>query len=76
MYSEIFICQCNSIEHQISITKEEEDIYVLIHLSPKPFLERIIHATKYVFGYRCKYGDWDELILKEEDKQKIIKILS
>ena len=65
---EILICACHSTEHQIVIQKDEEDrmLYCSIHLSPMPWYKRIVNGIKYIFGYRCKYGDFDEFIFNEK----------
>lgn len=60
-------CACSSNEHQISLESDEwegkKDLYLAIHLSQsQPWYKRIVQAIKYVFGYRCKYGNFDEFI--------------
>ena len=80
MQQETLICQCNSIEHQISFNwiedKElEGEVYMEIHLAKLSFWDRLKHGVKYIFGYRCMYGDFDEVILKKEDVHKIEKIV-
>ena len=52
---ELFICECNSIEHQIvmSYFEDEKEVYCNVHLKPeRNVLKRIIHAVKYIFGHR------------------------
>jgi len=68
---EILVCACHSTEHQIVIQKDEEEnvLYCSIHLCPLPWYERIVNGIKYIFGYRCKYGDFDEFIF---DKNHVI----
>lgn len=70
---EILICACHSTEHQIVIQKDEEDnvLYCSIHLSPLPWYKRIVNGIKYIFGYRCKYGDFEEFLF---DKKHITKL--
>ena len=46
-----------------------------IHLAKLSFWDRLKHDIKYIFGYRCMYGDFDEVILKKEDVHKIEKIV-
>lgn len=77
---ETLICQCHSIEHQISFNwvecKDlEGEVYMEIHLSKLSFWERLKHGIKYIFGYRCMYGDFDEVILKKEDVNKLERIV-
>jgi hypothetical protein len=49
---------------------------VHIFLSPDPWWQRIINAVKYVFGYKCRYGHFDEFLLRREDCDKFIALLS
>lgn len=70
----LFICSCCTTEHQFIVFKEPEDNTVVfsIHLSSKPFLKRVVHALRYIFGYRCEYGDFDEVILNEKQIKELI----
>lgn len=71
---ELLRCKCHSNEHIIIVDyfEEDDEFYIDIHLTPLSFFERIIHAIKYIFGYRSKYGDFDTIILGSEDINKII----
>lgn len=71
--SEILICDCNSTEHQIVIHYDEEDniVYCHIHLSKRPFFKRVWGALKYIFGYSCRFGHWDEFLFGEEHIEKL-----
>lgn len=70
---ELLLCECESAEHQILFTyyPEEEEVYVQFHLRHLPWHLRLVQALKYVFGYKCKYGCFDEVILH---KSKLIKL--
>lgn len=35
---------------------------------------RIINAIKYIFGYRSRYGHFDEFIFQKKDAHKLVKI--
>lgn len=80
--TEICICKCNSIEHQVVFTyftdnKEiEGDVYMTIHLIPDSFLKRLINGIKYIFGHRSKYGDFDEFIFNRKDADKLQKVVN
>lgn len=74
---ELFICECNSIEHQIvmSYFEDEKEVYCNVHLKPeRNVLKRIIHAVKYIFGHRSAYGDLTNLfsILKMQIGCKVL----
>lgn len=60
---QIIICDCNSPEHQLIVTSDEDFIYLHIHLIKRGFWSRVKYAIKYIFGYKCKYGAWDEILL-------------
>lgn len=61
---ELLLCSCNSTEHSciISSIEDEPVIYLNVHLCKQPFFERLKYGIKYIFGYRSKYGDFDEFI--------------
>ena len=70
---EIMICRCHSTEHQIVVSYNEEDkmLYLHIHLAERSFWRRLKYGLKYIFGYHCKYGHWDEFIFNENDADKL-----
>lgn len=40
----------------------------------KNIFKRIFTAIKYIFGYKSKYGHFDEFIFKHQDKNKLQEI--
>ena len=68
MLPAVLICDCSSREHQIIIEHDNEDklTYCHIHLVKHGFWRRLKAGLKYIFGYKCRYGQWDEFILKPE----------
>jgi hypothetical protein len=72
----ILICDCGSIEHQIVIQQDEEEglIYCHIYLSNRSFFGRLKYGIKYIFGYKCRYGHWDEFIFKPEHAPKLLEL--
>lgn len=78
MKREIFICSCYSLEHQVAFWYDTEDnlLYVQPHLiTHRNLLKRFYVALKYMFGYRSRFGEWDETILSGEDQKKLYDIL-
>ncbi|MFW6281297.1 MAG: hypothetical protein ACOC1O_00705 [bacterium] len=70
----IMICKCESPEHQVLIWYDEEDgdFYCEPHLTThRNFFQRLWYGLKYAFGYKSKYGSWDEMIFKEEDLKEL-----
>jgi len=71
--TEILLCRCYSAEHQILVHHSEDDkeLYLSIHLAERNFWRRLKFGLKYIFGYHCKYGHWDEFIFNENDAEKL-----
>ena len=78
MIDEILICACSSDEHQIILHKDEEDkvVYCTIHLVKLSFWNRLLAAIKYVFGYKCKYGNFEEIILDKRHVNKLENLVN
>ena len=58
--NKLFVCECGSIEHQVILThnKKDNELYLSIHLTNyRNIFKRIIVAIKYIFCYKCKYGN-------------------
>ena len=74
----ILICACHNSEHQILIHKDiiDGEVYMDIHLAKRSFLERLIYGIKYIFGYQCKYGAFDEFIFKKEHSKQLIDVVN
>ena len=74
--AEILVCECSSREHQIVIEYEPEDnlVYCSIHLTNNGFFSRFKTAIKYLFGYKCRYGHWDEFIFRVNHADKLEEI--
>jgi len=67
-------CSCYSPEHQMIFKYvhdkfiEEDQIYMRTHLiTYKNVWKRTWRSLKYIFGYKCRYGQFDEVILKTKD---------
>lgn len=72
-------CKCESAEHTIRFVedKNENEISVEIQLSQyMNVFQRIWNSIKYICGYKCKYGHWDVTLIKNEDRERIIKLLA
>ena len=71
--TEILLCRCHSDEHQILVRhcKDDKELYLSVHLAEHSFWRRLKNGLKYIFGYHCKYGHWDEFIFNENDADKL-----
>jgi hypothetical protein len=78
METEILLCDCCSTEHQILFHhfKDDDDgldeVYVSVHLYNRSFWSRL----KYLFGYKSKFGAWDEVIIPRNKFKEMAEKLS
>jgi len=75
LQKEILRCSCHSKEHELEFAYDDEFFYCFIHLATLPFWERVKNGIKYIFGYRCTYGDFDEMIFEEQQLSKLSQII-
>lgn len=72
---DICVCECSSVEHQIVFSRfsdvDEKEVFASIHLIKLNFWKRLVYAIKYLFGYKCKYGAFEEFIFRPEDADKL-----
>ena len=77
---EIFICECNSTEHQIVFLHEADEdfpmVYVHVHLNKKPFKERLKYAFLYLLGRKSRYGAFDEFIFNPDDAERLQSVVN
>lgn len=79
--TEFFKCVCESNEHTVMFELDRFDpLYTELSISIflnqyRGFFRRLLIAVKYLFGYKCKYGHWDCVLLKSEDTDRLIKLL-
>ena len=73
---EVFICDCHSLEHHFVLWYDEEDneLHLTVHLVARAqWWKRIMPALRYIFGYNGRYGEYDNVILQPEDRDRLIK---
>ena len=71
-------CECHSPEHlfKISFDPDDGELYMTVHLSNwYPWYKRVWTAVKYAFGYKCKYGNFDELLVDREKREELFQIV-
>lgn len=71
------ICECNSFDHQVIYwySDDYKALYVYVHLAPRQFWTRLRYAVRYLFGYKSRFGAWDELIFDSENFDKLYGFL-
>jgi hypothetical protein len=72
----ILLCACSSSEHQIIIHPSLDDpedklYYCTIHLQSYGLFKRLLLGIRYIFGYKCKYGHWEEFILDSRHVEQL-----
>lgn len=70
-----FECACYSPEHMLRFTLADDELYAYVFLRPEPLLARLWKAVKYIFGYQCRYGHFDEFVLRPEDAERLSYLL-
>lgn len=74
-----FECQCSDPEHTLRFTFDDDKecpmVYASVFLSECPWYQRIWKAFKYIFGYKCAYGHFQECILQAKDADRLIAII-
>lgn len=80
MNTEILLGECHSPDHQYLFCYIEDDttaeVSIQPHLVKRPFLSRVLYAFKYIFGYKCRYGAWDEFVIDKKDIPKFQKVIA
>jgi hypothetical protein len=77
MNEELLLCQCGNPAHQLILfyddTPHDPAVYVSVHLSQnRNFFKRLLYGLRYIFfNRRSAYGDFDEVILRPEDADKL-----
>lgn len=66
----LLVCNCSSKEHQLVFSKfdDEDQVYITVHLSKVSFWKRL----RYLFGRKCKYGAFEEVITSVDKLQDIV----
>ena len=76
MYHNLFVCKCNSVEHQFVVSQfdDEEEVYISVRLNAYGnVFQRLWRALKYVFN--IDDAEYSEVILDKENQQKFIELL-
>ena len=73
--NEFFVCACHNFEHQFILIYDNDYniIYMQIHLNTcNNIFKRIGIAIKYIFGYKSRFGEFDEFIISADDKERLL----
>lgn len=68
-------CSCRSPEHAVRFARDEDFIYMTFFLDCAPWHRRLWNAVRYVMGYKCRYGHFDEVVLGRDEVARLLEIL-
>jgi hypothetical protein len=51
-------------------------VYSHVHLNKRPFRERLKYGIKYIFGYKSRYGAFDEFIFNPDDAERLQSLVN
>jgi hypothetical protein len=79
MKYDYFECDCQSPEHRLVFIdtndeyyKNEPRVYTEVYLNNyRGFFKRILVAIKYILGYKCRYGHFDNFELNSNDINRL-----
>jgi hypothetical protein len=76
-----FTCSCSTSEHvfRVSFFRSDDpldrELFVSVFLQEFGFFRRCWEALKYALGYKCRYGHWEEILIKDDDVGRLINLL-
>lgn len=77
----ILKCDCSSPEHTVFVemhrwtSDPEPTFYIFTSLSDMRFFKRLWLGIKYIFGYKCRYGQYQETVVFLEEMVEFHKAL-
>jgi hypothetical protein len=77
--NELFICECYNAEHQFILNYDEDDntLSLQVHLrNYRSFFKRLVTGIKYIFGYKSRFGSFDEILINPDDKERLINVVN
>jgi len=77
---ELILCKCGSMEHQIVFiwfdNDDDKEVFAQVHLTTnKTFWKRIISGVRYIFGYKSRFGNFDEIILTNDHVEGLKNVI-
>ena len=68
-------CECYSPDHVMRFHIEDDVIFLTVHLTQEGLFGRLKKGIAYIFGYTSTYGHFDEFIIGQEERTKLLEIL-
>lgn len=76
---EYFECRCATPEHIWRLWFDDDPsdpcVFASVFLANGPWYSRLLTGVKYIFGYKCRFGHFEEFILNPEDCDRLIGVL-
>lgn len=73
----IFICDCHDVSHNLVISKDEDYMYVNLHMSPDlTLLAKLKYCFLFLIGKMPEYGAYAELMFNKEKTQELADYLT
>lgn len=78
----LFICECGDISHQFVLSyypddKDWDEAYIEIFLTDNcGFWKRLWYGIKYIFGYKSRFGAFDEILLSHDTAKELKESLN
>lgn len=80
------LCECRNDEHTVHWRYDPnvygsdwpfiDEVYFSVFLNDYPgFWERVKRGIRYIFGYKCKYGQFDVFMLSKSEARKLVDFL-
>jgi len=66
---------CESGEHISEFSYDHDMMYIHIYLAKETFFKRIWLGIKYIFGYKCKFGNYDAVLLTDEQVIQLQRLI-
>ena len=68
------ICSCSTPEHTLHwhYFPETDELMLSVNLNKFTFWRRLVAGIKYIFGYTCPYGHFDEVLVNREQREALI----
>jgi hypothetical protein len=72
-----FECQCDCTEHifRLSIDPDDGEVWFEMHLAQRTFFDRFVIALRYLSGKKSRFGAFDCVLIKPEDRRKLQDML-
>ncbi len=67
--------KCHSNEHTAEFAYDNDIFYCILKIRDMNFLNRIIFAIKYIFGYKCRLGERDIIYFTDNEVMKLIPLI-